>query len=498
MQDGRTFGGERSGWMRGLCRVCLMLCVLVGSLQAAEAPKAYLIRLKGMINEAYAQAIIRKMREADAQGVKTIILELDTGGGTVDASMKLADFIFKDVKARVIAYVNPRAYSGGTMVAIACDEIYIDADIGMMGDVGVILMSGEELGEKFQSPVRKAMGNYADGRGYPVALAEAMVSKNHDVFRIHMKDDPPDHFRYAKDTDVELMREEDRQKIESKDLVVAKGELLTLSAKDAVKYGFARKAVENRAEFLKAVQIDESQVTRMYMTGSELVLTILDAFGPVLFVAGLILLFIEMLHPGFGLPGILGLVLLGTFFVVKVCNQYARLLEILLFVAGVVLLLIEIFFIPGFGVPGIIGIGLLFVSVVLMMQPFDWPHNPYQTEMFLRNIATVIGMFVATAVGLLLLAKYVGSVPVLNRLVTGHTMATATVSTAMTPEEQPITGLVGQVGVAITPLRPTGRAEFGDRQVDVLTEGDFLEKGAVLEVIEVKGRQVVVKVHRGA
>jgi len=225
---------------------------------------------------------------------------------------------------------------------------------------------------------------------------------------------------------------------------------------------------------------------------------VIDTFSPLFFVGGLILLFIEMTQPGFGLPGILGLVLLGVFFVVKLTLHYARLLEVLLFAAGVVLLLLEIFVIPGFGITGILGISLLFVSVVLMMQQFVVPSTPGETHALLRNVTTVVGMFLVTLLALLGLARYVGSVPVLSRLVSRYTLASATVASPGRAGEKALSELVGKTGVAVTPLRPAGRAEFGELLLDVVTEGDFLEKGTPLEVIEVHGRQVVVKPYRGA
>jgi len=119
------------GVVWGAAAVFLLACPL----RAQEKPPVFLIRLHGVINEAYAEAVKRKMAYADEQGAELIILELDTPGGTVQASQALGDFIFRDVKARVVAYINTKAYSGGTMVALACDEIYIDKATGMMGDV---------------------------------------------------------------------------------------------------------------------------------------------------------------------------------------------------------------------------------------------------------------------------------------------------------------------------------------------------------------------------
>ncbi|MGB1719185.1 MAG: NfeD family protein, partial [Candidatus Latescibacterota bacterium] len=49
-----------------------------------------------------------------------------------------------------------------------------------------------------------------------------------------------------------------------------------------------------------------------------------------------------------------------------------------------------------------------------------------------------------------------------------------------------------QLGTALTPLRPAGRAQLGERAVDVVTEGGFVERGAAVEVVRVAGNRVVV------
>jgi len=310
---------------------------------------------------------------------------------------------------------------------------------------------------------------------------------------VHSTDDPPGVFQYLKGTDLELMPERERAKIDRKELVVPRGQLLTLSASEAVEYGFARKALSSRLALYDELGVKPGQVRRLYLTGSERLLTFLDNFSLLFLLGGLVLLFIEMQHPGFGLPGTIGLVCLGTFFVVKYTLHYAHLLEILLFVAGVVLLLIELLLIPGFGVVGGVGILLLFVSIVLMLQQFDWPASPSEAAAFRVNLLQAVGTFLAAVFGLMLLVRFLGSVPVLNRLVRRETMASARVRPPAVRAEEAPSQLVGEVGVALTPLRPAGLAQLGGQRVDVVTEGEFIERGTPVEVVAVRGTSVVVR-----
>jgi len=475
----------------------VLVCVLAGAVFAQDGPKAWLIRLSGAINPAYGEAVKRKINQARSEGAKLIILELDTPGGGVSETTELSDFIFRQEDIRIVAYVNTKAYSGGTMVALACDEIYIDASTGMMGDVQPITPTGQEIGEKFQSPIRKTMENYAERRGYPTALVQSMVTKELKVFEVRYADDPK--AQYVTGETLEHMPEAERQKFkEQPKLVVREGELLTLSAKDAVEYGFARKAVTSRQALYDELAGPGATLTveRMYLSGSERVVTYLDTFSPLLIMGGLVLLWFEITHPGFGLPGILGIACFVSFFILKYSLHYAHMLEILLFAAGLALLLIEIFLIPGFGFVGGLGIVLLFASMVLMFQQFTLPATPSEATVFQFNILTVFGVFLAALIGMVAMVRFIGSIPLLSRLVRLTTLAGVSVEAGLKQGEPALKGLVGQSGVAITPLRPAGRAEFGDRVLDVVTEGEFIVKGAPIEAVAVHGRQVVVKAQK--
>ena len=148
---------------------------------------------------------------------------------------------------------------------------------------------------------------------------------------------------------------------------------------------------------------------------------------------------------------------------------------------------------------GAAGIALLFASVVLMFQQFTIPHTPGETVAFQYNVLKVLASFVAAGVGMLLFARYViGALPVLNRLILRETLASARVGSQPGEGVSGSSELVGKPGIALTPLRPAGKAEIGDRQFDVVTEGDFVEKGTPIEVVAVHGRQIVVRGRQGA
>lgn len=487
-----TLLGHRFKTVIGLLALFLLLLACGAGAAETKKKRTYLIRLKGAINDAYAEALMRKMTEAEKQGADQIILELDTPGGTVAASQKLGDFIFAEMSPRIVAYVNAKAYSGGTMVALACDSIYIDDKVGMIGDVAPITGGGKMLGEKFQTVIRKTMTNYARENGYPIALVESMVTTSVEVYRIQLEGEPENKSHFVRKVELDDWSEDKKKRISTKELIVPEGELLTMHPKEAVDYGFARKAVSSRLALYDALELEPDQVTRLYLSTSEEIIVYLDMLSPLLMMGGLLLLFMEMNNPGFGLPGLLGAGCIVLFFIVKVSLNYAGMFELILFAAGVLLLFIELFIIPGFGFVGAGGVFLLFVSILLMLQQFDWPTSPSEYKAFEVNILQVVGIFIGTCVGLLTIARYMGSIPWLKKLIRTETMSSATLDSNHTTGHQD-SDMIGQTGRTITILRPAGKARINGTPEQVVAKGTFIPEGTRVEVIESRGGRLVVK-----
>lgn len=463
---------------------------------AEEAPQAYIMKVGSGISEALATAVERNIRRAEEEGVKTFILELNTPGGTIDASTQLADFIFTREDIDVIAYIHTQAYSGGTMLALACKEIYIDAKVGRMGAVAPVIATGEIMGEKQQTVVRETLRGYAAARGYPEALAQAMVSPSIEVWRLEIFDDPEPH--YVTGVKYDAMPDEERERVVRRELIVPAGDLLTMTADKAIEYGFAKQGVGSTQALFDVLNLERKGVQRIYLTGSEKLLAFLDLFSPMLIVAGIVLLFMELNHPGFGLPGLLGLGCFVAFFLIKWTLHYARLLEFVLLLAGLALLLIEVFIIPGFGVTGVTGIALIFVSLVLMFQEFGLPETSGETVAFQYNLLKVTGALAVSVVLIGVLLRLLPSMPLLRRIVLQESLAAAHVGDMMEPHAPGLARMVGEVGLALTALRPAGRADFADTTLDVVTEGDFIEKGARVQIRQVTGNRVVVAEYREA
>jgi len=147
--------------------------------------------------------------------------------------------------------------------------------------------------------------------------------------------------------------------------------------------------------------------------------------------------------------------------------------------AGITLIVLEIF-IPGFGLPGISGIVLLLVSIGFTLVN-------YGAEAALGMTIVIIAVIAIAAVVALRSAAR-GSLSK-SRLV---------LNDAITDEEgeselADLQTYVGRSGKTHTILRPVGVAEFDGARLDVVTDGEFIEKGQAVVVTRVEGRRVVVQ-----
>src|SRR3954470_17218924 len=107
-------------------RLLLTLALLaVGALPApAQAPLVYRLAVSGVVENGLAPYVARGLREAATAGAAAVYLDIDTPGGRIDAAERIADAVgSSDVP--VYAYVNPRAYSAGALIALSAKGIYM-------------------------------------------------------------------------------------------------------------------------------------------------------------------------------------------------------------------------------------------------------------------------------------------------------------------------------------------------------------------------------------
>lgn len=472
--------------------LCAGLVSLGARPEADRVPKsdAYRIPIKGMIDRGLFESLKRRVDIAKGNGAKVIIFEIDTFGGRLDAAMKISDLIndLKDIKA--IGYIPKKAISAGALISMSCDEIVMGSG-STIGDCQPIIPTQEgykEAGEKAESPLRATFRTLAQENGYPVLIAEAMVTKDLEVFRIT---DKKGKRRFVTSREMKEMTESEKEAIEKKELVVEKGRLLTLTQREAVEYEVAKRLVKDFDEVKKHYSITEAPT--IITNWSEELVRFLDKIAPILLTIGLIGIYIEIKSPGFGVPGIVGLTSFAVLFLTKYLVGLANAPEILLFVVGIALVVVEIFVIPGFGFVGVAGIICIMLGLLWSFQDFWIPSGPskmIEMDILWGNLFTIGVSFVISILLFVIIVRFLPSTPYFNRLVLTTTQQADEGFTVASGEEKQ---MVGSRGVASSTLRPSGMADFHGKMIDVVTEGDFLPPGTAVEVVDVQGNRVVVR-----
>lgn len=263
-------------------------------------------------------------------------------------------------------------------------------------------------------------------------------------------------------------------------------------------FGLSRQVVRNDQELMAF--FGAKNMRRLDPSWSEGLVAFLTnpiARG-VLIVIFLIALFLEMSHPGVTLPGAVAAISLIAIIAPPLIIGMANWWEVAAIAAGILLIALEMFVIPGFGITGIAGILLLFAGLVGTFAPSGadglFPDSPQGRTELLYGVATVAVSVATAMVGCYFAAKHFGSIPVLGRLVLKSSPAAEVdegMFSAMAAHESGVR--VGQVGVAITPLRPSGKMQAGDKVVDVVAEMGFIAAGEKVRVTAVNEFRVDVE-----
>jgi len=461
-------------------------------------PTIVVIPISGTVDPGMAAYIARSLRDSEEYGDRLIILEMDTFGGRVDAAFQIVDTILSITDPKTIAYVKTKAISAGALIALAADELVMKHNT-TIGDVAPLTM-GEDgpkmLGEKFQSPLRAKFRTLAKRNGYSEVLTESMVTADIIVYEIQF----PDTTVFLDSTEYAELSSSRKNRIISKKTVVQRGELLTMEDQEAERLGFSEMSVGSLEEMLTELGYENPEIVRMEESWSEQMVRFIGTIAPILMMIGFAALYIELRTPGFGVPGIIGVVCLSAVFFGQYAVGLADYTELLLILIGLALLAIEVFVLPGFGIAGIGGIAFIIAGMVLSFQYFviPKPEFPWQAEMLISNLVRVFGSILGSMILIVLFFRYIfpriGLVikgPYLNASLQGvridsppdlDTTVTSTVPTIK----------VGDKGEVITALRPSGKVSINGEYFDVVTEGEFMEKGTPIMVTQASGNRIVV------
>ena len=553
-----------------------------------QADNVAIIPIEGPIDRVTSFSFQRRLAIAEKNGADAFVIDLNTPGGEVGAVLEITDAIRNSSITNTVAWINPKAYSGGAIIAIACKEIVTARSVAMgdalpvgIGNLGQLVQMPEAERQKITAPLLAEVVTSARARGWDEFVVQGFVALgvelwwvrdtttgetfaiNEAEYRMLFSGDPPrnrpivssaprlstetpaagdttdapndasgstpsgtsspadnpERFRPAgpevsditidsvmigRETERRTVSEGDRGTIELIGYLCTGDGPLTLDAEQLALLNFASNTDPSGAVEPILTDADlqryfgAKNLRRIDPSWSEWLVTMSTALPVrgVLLVVFLLMLFLEMSHPGVGLPGAIALAALVGLLAPPALIGMASWWEIGAIVGGILLIFFEVFILPGFGIPGIAGLLLLFGG---MLGTFVgetgglFPDSQQEQSNLLYGLLTMVLSVVSAGAGMYYLAKNLGSVPLLGRLVLSDDTEHEDRLLSQIPVTDHSVPAVGAVGRSITPLRPSGRASINDKVVDVVSDIGYVDAGEPVRVIEADEYRVVVE-----
>jgi membrane-bound ClpP family serine protease len=405
-----------------------------------------------------------------------------------------------ELSVMTIAYIPERAPGAATMLALGCTEITMGPK-AQIGDFESVVGVGRNRQKPEQYTVtRDALIELAKEQGYSPLLARGMFDESLAIYEVQSKKGPAEWKLIDKE---DLDRDQaagGAQKWEKRVQVKAPGRLLKLDASQARQFGLAREIVDDFPDLCRKYglkNVPDMGYDFLYRLAEFLGHPVTAVF---LIMIGIACLILELKLPGVSLPGVIAAVCFFLYFWAQsqLTGQITT-LAILLFLLGLVLIGLEIFLLPGSVIMGLSGVVLVVLSLALATLEKK-PETQQEWFSFGQTLGAVgVGLGGAVALAFLT-AWYLPSIPYASRLILKPPGESPdgvepedALANAGSAAMLDLAGLLGAIGVAATTLRPAGLAKFGDDYVDVVTEGNFIEAGGRIQVIEIEGNRVVVK-----
>jgi len=422
------------------------------------------------------------LKDFEQAEVPLVILHLDTPGGEVIAAERIASAISR-AEVPVVALIDQWALSAGALLAYSCPQI-VATEGASMGAAQPVFQAGgkmEEASEKIVSAVRTQFANRARGWGRNPDMAEAMVDR--DVILVKRKG----HIQK-----VDTVRRAD-------EILSPSGKLLTLGDAELLSTGIVDKLYPVGSASPKTVGETALRNHPDYAHLSALTLTSgrswkVDFFALLshplvasLLAMGLMMgIYMEFSTPGLGVPGGVAIACLALTLISNFAFDVASVLELTLFAVGVLLLALELFVIPGFGIVGVLGLILALGGLVGLILPLDfrlgWPGIVMSQEVILNQLTWVLSGLLLGALIVAFLPRH--RLPLLQRFVLSD------------PEiilENPLLPSRGDAAKAATALRPFGKIRWNGILFSATSEGDYIDQEAELTVVGHKGDQIIVR-----
>ncbi|MDT8400382.1 MAG: NfeD family protein [Bacteroidales bacterium] len=416
------------------------------------------------------------LEEATKLGADYILIHMNTYGGQVDMADSVRTAILNYPKP-VLVFIDNQAISAGALISIACDSIYMRPG-GSIGAATVVDQTGQQVPDKYQSFMRGMMRSTAEAHGKKPLVVDGDTTYvwHRDPAIAESMVDPKVYVEGVSDT----------------------GNVLTLTTVEAIELGFCEGQALNPDDALRLAGIENYRMEEFKPGGAEKIIQLL--INPV--VSGLLImiiiggLYFELQSPGIGFPLAASVLAAVLYFAPLYLEGLQANWQIVIFVAGIILVLVEIFAIPGFGVTGVLGIAGIVIGLTFTMIDkitFEFGPSPDGTgiQRAMASFAIVIiSMFLAFLLSIWLSNKLFAPSNILGKLALQKKQNMDEGYISFDSKKQK--SLIGARGKAHTVLRPSGKVIINNETYDARSDIGFIERGANIRVIRDEAGQLYV------
>lgn len=330
--------------------ISILLILLFSSISFGQDEIVYVVPIKDEINRAthnYVRDVVDDLNERD--DVAAIIFEIDTYGGLIEEAEKIKNVIIS-TNIPTISYVNTTAASAGALITIASERVVV-APSASIGSAETVPNT-----EKVLSHWKSVLRDTAQLRGRDTDIVEAMADSSLAIEGLSPA-----------------------------------GSLLSLTSQEAYEYGIADYVAEDVNDILNHFNLSSANLE----IEEESLQIRLSKYISSPFVSSLLLtiafvgLVIEIFTPGFGLGGTISIIGFGLYFGGNILAGNSNWTSLVFFIIGLTLLIIE-GIVPGFGFPGISGIILIIVGTILAMDSVSIAILSLSVAIIITSIVAII------------------------------------------------------------------------------------------------------------
>jgi membrane-bound serine protease (ClpP class) len=444
--------------------------------------------IRGIISARQVDRTIRAIEDGvNAQQVNLILLDLDSPGGNLSESLRLAFYLANvpSDQAEVVVWISGHARGDASLIALAADTIYMQpkATLGGAGEASILPEEMERRKEnllEFAELTRRDPGDVVGCLCPEVSTFEFQAADGRRVRApVNWLEDNPKFPLWIKGN--ELSYRDGIDPARAVEMGLAIDQQISL---EAVGNHFGLKSLPEEKQTSSTEQVVEWIASQRWLSFF-------------LFFLGTVCIVVELNAPGVGIPGAVAVVCFLLFFWLNMFQGTVEWLEILLILGGIALLAVEIFLLPGFGVFGVCGLIMLAVGVLLAGQTYVLPTNPYQTQRLVHGLGQ-LGLAFFMAVGLLIgFRKQLAKSPLFRWFALQPPVADRSVADIESRDEER-RSMLGSYGTTLTRCNPFGRARIGDRIVEVVSDRAWIDEDSPIEVVAIKDHHLVIRPRNGS